>query len=200
MKGELHSTQKAILEILKRGVEGLSLRDIAREVGVRSPATVAHHLRQLEKKGYLRRRPGHPSDYTLLKDPVKDIVYVNLYGLASCGPGEFLADENVLDRIPLSTRLFGVSDRSFLVQARGDSMEPTIADRDLVLVERQPEVETNAIALVICGEEPRIKKVIFAGDQVVLASLNPAYSPEVYPRGEGLTIVGEVKGVIKFNV
>ncbi len=107
-------------------------------------------------------------------------MYVNLYGRASCGPGEFLANENVLDRVPLSIRLFGVADRSFLVQARGDSMEPTISDKDLVLVEPQTRVETNTLALVICGEEPRIKKVILAGDQVVPASLNSTYPPEVY--------------------
>jgi len=199
MKGKLHPTQKAILKVLKRGVEGVSLRDIAREIGVRSPATVVYHLRQLEKRGYLRRNPASPSDYTLLKDPVKDIIYVNLYGLASCGTNGFLAEENVLDRVPLSTRLFGVADRSFLVRARGDSMEPMISDRDLVLVERQPRVETNTIALVICGEEPRIKKLIYAGDQIVLASLNSRYSPEVYRKGEGIAIVGKVKSVIKFS-
>lgn len=184
--------------MLKRGVEGLSLRDIAREIGVRSPATVSHHIHQLEKKGYLRRNPSHSSEYTLLKDPVKDIVYVNLYGLANCGPGGFLADENVIDRVPISTRLFGVSDSSFLVQARGDSMEPYISERDLVLVEQQPRVESNTIALVICGEEPKIKKVILAGNQVVLASLNPAYPPEVYGEMGTVTIVGKVKGVIRF--
>ncbi len=177
----------------------MSLRDIGREIGVRSAATVFHHIRQLEKKGYLRRHPTHPSEYTLLKDPVKDIVYVNLYGLASCGPGGFLAEDNVLDRVPLSTRLFGVTDRSFLVRARGDSMEPAISEGDLVLVDQQPCVETDTMALVICGEEPRIKKVIFAGDQVVLVSLNPAYPPEIYPQGEVLVIVGKVKSVIKFS-
>jgi repressor LexA len=199
MSEGLHPTQKAILGVLKRGVEGLSLRDIAREIGVRSPATVVHHLRQLEKKGYLRRNPASPSDYTLLRDPVKDIVYVNLYGLASCGSNGFLTEENVLDRIPLSTRLFGVTDHSFLVRAWGDSMEPMISDRDLILVEQQPHVETNTVALVICGEEPRIKKVIFAGDRIVLASLNPSHPPEVYGRREGITIVGKVKSVIKFT-
>ena len=199
MTSELHPKQAAILEILKRGVEGVSLREIGREIGVRSPATVSYHLRQLEKKGYLRRNPADPSDYFLLRDPVKDIVYVNLYGLASCGPGGFLADGNVLDRVPLSTRLFGVTDQSFLVQARGDSMEPAISEGDLVLVDRQPRVETNAIALVICGEEPRIKKVVFVGDQIILASLNPAYPPEVYKRDEEFMIVGRVKSVIKFT-
>ncbi len=200
MKKTLHPKQVAILEVLKRGVEGMSLREIGREIGVRSPATVSHHIRQLEKKGYLRRHPSHPSQYTLLKDPVKDIVYVNLYGLASCGAGGFLADENILDRIPLSTRLFGVTDRSFLVRARGDSMEPAISDGDLVLVDQQPCLETNAMALVVCEEEPRIKKVIFAGDQVVLASLNPTYPPEVYKKGTSLTIVGRVRSIIKFSV
>ncbi len=200
MKEGLHPRQVAILRILKRGVEGLSLRDIAQEIGVRSPATVSHHIRQLEKKGYLRRNPLYPSDYTLLRDPVKDVVYVNLYGWASCGKEGFLSDSNILDRVPLSTRLFGVTDRSFLVQARGDSMKPAIQEGDLVLVDQQPRVETNAMALVICEEEPRIKKVIFVEDRIILVSLNLAYPPEIYEKGEDLVIVGKVQSVIKFGL
>ena len=46
---KLHPKQESILEILKRGEEGLSLRDIAEEIGVSSPNTVLHHLKQLEK-------------------------------------------------------------------------------------------------------------------------------------------------------
>ena len=71
MKTELHQKQAEILDILKQGEEGLSLRDIAEKIGVNSPNTVLHHIKQLEQKGYLRRNPANSADYIVLKDPIK---------------------------------------------------------------------------------------------------------------------------------
>jgi repressor LexA len=200
MNGALHSKQKAILEILKRGEENLSLRDIAEEIGVNSPNTVLHHIKQLEKKGYLRRDPVNPANYIILKDPIKDITYINLYETpAQCGSNGLLAEENVIDRIPLSTKTFGVSDRVFLVKARGDSMEPFIFENDLVLVLKQPDVESGEVGVVIHNNEPKIKKIIKVGRKYVLESLNPKYSPEVINTEDDFYIVGKVKSVIHFT-
>jgi len=197
-KEELHPKQKAILEVLKKGKEGLSLRDIAKEIGVSSPNTVLHHIGQLEKKGYLRRNPANPANYTILRDPIKDITYVNLYGMAQCGSEGLLAEERVIDRIPLSTKTFGVSDQVFLVKARGSSMEPYIFGNDLVLVASQPEVEPGEIGMVIHNSEPKIKKIIQLGRKYILESLNPKYSLEIIQPNDDFRIVGKVKNVIHF--
>ena len=198
MKKELHEKQKAIFELLKRGEEGLSLRDIAREVNLSSPNTVQYHIRQLEKKGYLRRNPTNSSDYILLKDPVKDISYVNVYGTARCGPSGLLVQENVLERVPLSTRMFGVTEHVFLIKACGDSMEPYVFENDMVLVCSQSIVENGEVAVIVCNGEAKIKKVIFAGKQIILESYNPKYRPQIIIEDDTFHVAGKVKSVIKF--
>lgn len=199
MKPTLHPKQKAILEILKRGEEGLSLRDIAEEIEVSSPNTVLYHMNQLEKKGYLRRDPVNPANYIILKDPIRDITYVNLYGMAQCGPNGLLAEENVIDRVPLSTKTFGVSDQVFLVKARGDSMEPLIFENDLVLGITQPDIENGEIAIVVHNNEPKIKKIIKVGRKYVLESLNSKYSPEIIELEDAFHVIGKVKNIIHFT-
>ncbi|MDA2935808.1 winged helix-turn-helix transcriptional regulator [Patescibacteria group bacterium AH-259-L05] len=195
----LHPKQKIILNILKKGVRGMTLRDIAEEIGVSSPNTAFYHIEQLEKKGYLRRNPANPQDYIVLKDPVEDLTYVNCYGMAQCGPRGLLVQENVIDRIPLSTKAFGVSDQIFLVKAMGDSMEPRIFENDLVLATKQRDVTSGQLGIVIHNHEAKIKKIIFAGKHIVLESFNPKYPHEVVKKSENFHIVGEVKNIIHFT-
>lgn len=195
---KLHPRQEEILAVLEKGVEGLSLRDIAAEIGVRSPNTVLHHLRRLEKQGYLRRHPSDSGRWLTLADPARDLVHVNLYGAAQCGPGGFFGDDNVEERVPLSTRLFGVDENVFLVRARGDSMEPYVCERDLVLARRQHQVESGDMAVVVHEGRPKVKKVIRAGERVVLASLNPRYAPVDVSPDDDFRIAGRVRGIIRF--
>jgi repressor LexA len=194
----LHPKQSEILEILRRGVEGLSLRDIAAEIGLSSPNTVLHHIRQLEKKGMLRRNPLNPSEYNLLADPIKDLIYVNLYGSAQCGPEGLFGEDNIEERIPISTRLFGVDDQVFLVRARGNSMEPHIQNDDLVLARHNTQPNSGTLCVVVHNHQPKIKKLLMAGDAVILSSLNPRFAPETVTEDDSFYVVGEVRSMIRF--
>lgn len=177
----------------------MSLRDIAEKIGVNSPNTVLHHIKQLEQKGYLRRNPANTADYIVLKDPIKDITYINLYGMAECGPNGLLAEDNVIDRVPFSTKTFGVSDQVFLVKARGRSMEPYILENDLVLSVKQPAVESGDIGVVVHNNEPKIKKVIKSDTEWILYSLNPKYEMETIKKDDDFAIIGKVKNIIHFT-
>ena len=56
MKIAAHPVQQAILEIVLKediGFNELSLRDIAKKVGEKSPQKIKHHLTQMVKYGYL---------------------------------------------------------------------------------------------------------------------------------------------------
>ncbi len=197
MKQKLHPNQKAILELLKTG-ESLSYQDIAERIGVSSRNTISHHINQLEDKGYLRRNPANPSDFRILKDPADDITYLNLYGMAQCGPQGFLAEENVVERIPFSTKAFGVDQNAFLMKARGDSMEPEIYENDLVLIIPTQEIIPGKPALVVHNDMPKIKKLIASGNKIILNSINPNYQDEKINAND-ITIVGQVKSIIKFT-
>lgn len=77
-------------------------------------------------------------------------------------------------------------DHYFIVQAKGDSMEPQIMDGDYVVIERHADPAPKEIALVRLedarlNEGYTIKRFSKTADSVELFSINPAYRPMVYP-------------------
>ena len=158
--------------------EPLSYRDLAREVDVASTNTISYHLHLLEKKGYLKRDPISSQNYLVLNRPETGVAYLNLYGLAHCGPKGSLLDGNPIDRIPVAARLipFSVAN-AFLVKAKGDSMEPRVYNGDLVLAKRQNIAENGDIVVCVNDGEALIKKIKKEKNGMILISLNPKYEP-----------------------
>lgn len=199
---KLHPIQERILDYLKRGgLEGKTLRELATEIGIDHPFKLSYHLNQLQEKGYLRINPADPSDYKILKHPIEDVVYLNVYtNAAQCGPEGLLAEEHVVDRIPVSTKQFGITDEKyFLVKARGDSMEPKIKDGDLVLAQENPTPEPGSLIVATHNAVPKIKKYWVSNEQEILMSLNEKYPPEVISPDDDFRKFGVVKNVVKIE-
>lgn len=199
---ELHPIQKKILDHLKQSsFEGKTLRDLAEEIGIDHPFKLSYHLDRLQKKGYLRINPANPTDYKILKHPIEDAIYLNVYSSAAqCGPEGLLAEEHVVDRIPVSTKQFGITDEKyFLVRAKGDSMEPKIGDGDLVLARENPDPAPGSLVVVVHNEVVKIKKYQVADNRGMLISLNESYPPEVVKKGDEFRKCGVIKNVIKIE-
>ncbi|MFA5749743.1 MAG: ArsR family transcriptional regulator, partial [Candidatus Shapirobacteria bacterium] len=86
--------QQKLLSTLKNNINNpLTVRELQEDLDLSSPSLVQHHIVQLEKLGYLKRNPTNPRDYQIVSDgPEKLITYLNLYGLAQCGPKGSLLD------------------------------------------------------------------------------------------------------------
>lgn len=197
---QLHRTQKQLLELLKNNMEDpLTIRELQDLLEVSSPSVVSHHIRQLEKKGYLKRNPHNPKDYQILTEPEKPIVYLNLYGLAHCGPEGSLLDGNPKDRIPIASRLVSFpAVEAFLVEAKGDSMEPRIKEGDLVIA-KKTQVPNNGDSVVcVYKKDAIIKQFYQMDDHIILQSENNNYSPIVAGKDE-VSVEGVVKGSIQYN-
>lgn len=69
----------------------------------------------------------------------------------------------------------------FVLRCKGDSMEPTLKDGDIVLIREQPEVENGQIAAVNVNGETTLKRVYFRGDGLHLIADNPGYQPIFIP-------------------
>jgi len=195
---KLHTTQNNLLQLLKQSItEPLTIRELQDELDLSSPSVVYHHIQQLEKKGYLRRNPKNPKDYQILADsPDKIITYLNLYGLAHCGPKGAFLDGDPIDRIPISTKILGFSSSdAFMVKAKGDSMQPKINDLDLVIVKKARTANNGDIVVCVNNGEVLIKK-IRVGNEVILSSLNPKYQPFV--ANKKFHIEGIVRGVLSY--
>jgi repressor LexA len=207
---ELHPVQEKIVAYLrskKGNIEDLSLRDIGEQIGVgKKPQIIAHHLKQLELKGYLVKSDSDKKVYQVLKSPISEVVYINVYESAECGPEGLLGSDTIVDRVPLSSRTFGISNPKdfFLIKARGKSMEPMIKDGDLVLARYQADIDNGSIGVVVHNGMPKIKKVIKTNTTknnvfFSLVSLNPDYkSEDIMDGDDDLKVAGLVKSIIRF--
>jgi repressor LexA len=219
-EGRLHSVdsslterQRTILNVIRESVTTRgyppSIREIGDAVGLTSTSSVAHQLRTLERKGFLRRDPNRPravdvrgSEESTVTAPVTEVAgsdalpeptYVPVLGRIAAG-GPILAEEAVEDVFPLPRELVGEG-TLFLLKVVGDSMvEAAICDGDWVVVRQQHVADNGDIVAAMIDGEATVKTFKRAGGQVWLMPHNPAFDP--IP-GNDATVLGKVVTVIR---
>ena len=197
---KLHPTQDKILKLLKSTDNSFTVRDMQEALSLSSTSVVFHHLQQLEKKGYIRRNPENPSDYQILGDVDSTLLYLNLYGMAKCGPDGYILSGDPIDRIPVSRKMINFQyDKAFMVTASGDSMEPKISDGDLLIAMKADRCENGEIAVCVNNEKVLVKKVVKNEQDLSLYSFNDKYEP-IRANPDAFHIEGIVKGVISYNL
>jgi repressor LexA len=196
----LHLTQQKILDLLEAHIDSpLTIRELQEALDVSSPSVVHHHIRQLEKNGWLHRDPRNPKNYSLAGAPEKSIVYLNQYGWAQCGPDGSILDGVPVDKVPIASRLLKFpASEAFLVEARGDSMEPKIHSGDLIIAQRQNQATNGDIVVCVNQGETLVKKFIRQQQAVILHSLNSTkYDP--FLADSDFRIEGIVRNVLQYN-
>lgn len=94
------------------------------------------------------------------------------------------AIEEVIDWEDISTEAAGDGEY-FGLQIKGHSMEPKISDGDVVIVRRQPDVDSGDIAVVLVnGDDATVKRIKKSPQGVTLIPSNPAYEPMYYSNKE----------------
>jgi len=197
----LHPTQEKLLNLLKsNSFEPLTIRELQEELNLSSSSVVFYHIQQLEKNGFIKRNPANPRDYQILAEgPEKKVAFINLYGLAHCGPKGSILNDNPVDRIPISTRLLSFpSDEAFMVKAKGGSMEPKINEGDLVIARKQSKPENGSIVVCVNNGETIIKKIQKEKQGYLLISLNTNYPSFI--ASKDFRVIGEVKSIISNNI
>lgn len=210
--------QRRILEIIRDAIAGHgyppSIREICEASGLASSSSVAHQLKALEAKGFVRRDPNRPRamelqlpesmrpvpdpavdevDSTGVNDAFPGAVNVPVVGRIAAG-GPILAEELVEDVFPLPKQLVGEG-TTFLLEVRGDSMvELAICDRDYVVVRQQPTAENGDIVAALLDNEATVKTLKKTPGQVWLMPHNPNYSPI---DGNDARILGKVVAVLR---
>lgn len=197
----LHPVQEKLLLLLAEHIDDpLTVRELQVKLDVTSTSVVAHHVQQLEKKGYLKRNPYNSKDYQLVKDgPESQASYINIYGLAACGLNGSILDGNPIDRMPIASRLLSFpATEAFMVTAKGKSMEPKIQDGDLIIARKVFQPENGKIYVCVNDGKALIKKFQQNGKTKILRSFNPNFEPFV--AAKDFHVEGEVKVVISRKV
>jgi repressor LexA len=209
----LTERQRTILDVIRASVTNRgyppSIREIGDAVGLTSTSSVAHQLRTLERKGYLRRDPNRPRavDVRGADDGVTPIVatdvagsdalpeptFVPVLGRIAAG-GPILAEEAVEDVFPLPRELVGEGSL-FLLKVVGDSMvDAAICDGDWVVVRQQNVADNGDIVAAMIDGEATVKTFKRTRGQVWLMPHNPAFDP--IP-GNDAAVLGKVVTVIR---
>ncbi len=182
---EMTSRQREILDFMRGFQTRHGVPPTVREIGERfriTPRASFDHLRALERKGQLQRRPS--------------------VGRTS----RLLAQENREGEVPIAAAsLPGRGEDVFALRVRGDSMiDAHICDGDLVLVRRQDSAQPNDIVAALVesdagGEtEATVKRFLRDGPRVVLKPENPTMAPIVVdPARRPVRILGKVIGLLR---
>lgn len=197
----LHPTQAKLLEILKNNItDPLTMEELADRLNVGSKSVIFHHIKQLEKKGFLKRNPANPRDYMILKDPERNVVYLKMYGMAKCGPAGTILDGTPTRVVPVDPNMvyFPVG-KGFMVEAKGDSMEHLISPKDWLIVETNHLPKNKDVVVCVNNGEVLVKRFNNDGKNVILQSENPAYAPIVADPST-FHVEGIVRSIIKRSV
>ncbi len=198
---KIHPIQEQLLKLLsKNRTDQLTIRELQEELAISSTSVVAHHLKQLEKKGLLKRNPSNPRDYMVTTEEAgARITYLNLFGLAQCGPKGSIIEQDPIDKIAISSELvkFPIQEM-FLIKAKGDSMQPKIQHGDIVFVRRTNTADNGDIVLCINDGEGLIKQYSGNKGQVILSSINSDKYPSFVASAD-FRIEGVVKGLFSYR-
>ena len=209
--GTLNKREKAILKAIEKSVEAKgyapSVREIGKEVGLSSTATVHGYLERLQDTGYIRKEDNKGRTLKLLKnsegEPVidkkkdfytdRELVDVPLVGKITAG-APILAIENITDSFPIPIDFVGNSE-SFMLTVRGESMiEAGILDGDYILVRRQKSATNGEIVVALIEDEATVKTFYKERNHIRLQPENSIMDPIIVPDCE---ILGKVIGVFR---
>lgn len=139
---------------------------------------------------------GVSADYLVGSDNNKDRQgYIRVPVLDRVAAGIPIdALKEIVDWEDISTATAGDGEY-FGLQIKGHSMEPKISDGDIVIVRRQPDVDSGDIAVVLVnGDDATVKKVKKSPQGVTLIPSNPAYEPMYYTNGEIKSLPVQILG------
>lgn len=221
----LTSRQQAILDMIRETTEERgyppSVREIGESVGLTSPSSVAHQLKNLQRSGYLRIDPNRPRALVLAnhhdsttvqsaEHPVESslgntahgaaptaahsaIRHVPVVGRIAAG-GPILAEETIEETFPLPAELVG-NGELFSLKVVGDSMvDAAICDGDWVVVRRQPTCDNGDIVAALLDNEATVKTFKRTDGHVWLVPHNSSYEPI---NGDNAQILGKVVTVLR---
>ncbi|KQB86552.1 transcriptional repressor LexA [Corynebacterium lowii] len=216
----LSPRQRRILEVIRDAVvlRGYppSIREIGDAAGLQSTSSVAYQLKELEKKGFLRRDPNKPravdvrhlpgdspaprSSAPKATQPPADTPpqaaatsYVPIVGSIAAG-SPILAEENVDDYFPLPSEVVGDGDL-YMLKVSGESMRDAgILHGDWIVVRSQPVAEEGEFVAALIEGEATVKEFHRDSTGVWLLPHNEAFDPI---DGTHAHIMGKVVSVMR---
>lgn len=202
MNNSLSDRQQKVLDYLRATIHekgyAPSVRDICRDVGIKSTSTVHAYLKKLTAMGLIEM-DNTISRSIRLPEPIRqlgstDLVEVPIVGQVAAGT-PILAEENIEDTFTVSSA-YTKNSTVFMLKVKGESMiEAGILDGDLILVKQQAAANNGDIVVAVLEDEATVKTYFKEKDHIRLQPENSAMEPIlVY---DDIIIAGKVIGLFR---
>ncbi len=171
-----------------------SVREIGKECGIKSTATVHSYIEKLQNKGYLNKTDNKKRAVTIGKGSG---VNIPLLGVVTAGQPIF-AYENYEDYYTFPVGEFRGEDL-FMLRVQGTSMiDAGIMDGDKIIVRRQQTAENGEIVVAFVNEEESatVKRFYRRDGKIVLHPENERLSDMIF-EPEQVSILGKVVGLMR---
>ena len=211
MAHDLTQRQQRVVETIQAWIKehGFppTIRELGKQLGIKSLRGVTTHLDALVRKGRLVRRRGARGIRVLMDDATAAIgaaqaLRVPIVGRIAAG-APLLAQERLEGELLIDPSRLGAQEGAetvshFALRVRGRSMQGAgILNGDYVIVRRQPTADNGAIVAALIGEEATVKRFFREGDRIRLQPENPAMEPLLLGADQPVEILGKVVAVFR---
>lgn len=191
MSVELTKKEHSVFELLKRKLSsGLppTVREIARELGIKSTSTVHAYLSSLEEKGYIIRDKYNSRAIKIVGQ--KDVSHIPVLGKVTAGQ-PILAVEDIEDYIPYDAEGEGI----FALRVSGLSMKNAgILDGDIIVANKDAYIKNGDIVVALIEDEATVKRLKNDNGKIILMPENEDFEPII---AENPQMLGKVIGCIR---
>lgn len=190
-----------ICKFLKQHPYPPTVREIQKQLKIKSTSTVQYALDALEKAGYILRsgkkmraieiREKYETDYD-------DVLLTPMVGRIAAGEPIF-ADQNISNYYPLPASIFSSKRELFILEVRGESMIGAgIFDGDYVIIEQCNTAENGEIIAALIDDSATVKRYFRENGYIRLQPENDTMKPMIIK--DDIRILGKVVGLFRNHI
>jgi len=207
MAKKLTKRQQTVLDVIRTWVRQWgfppTIRELGKQLGIKSLRGVTTHLDAIAKKGFLRRDSRARSiSLPDLLAPFEQALRVPIVGRIRAGE-PVLAQEHVEGHVVIDGAWLGIQSAAgaaehFALKVRGDSMmNAGILDGDFVIVRQQVTANDGDIVVALLGDEATVKRFFKTEEHVRLQPEHPSMAPILVTKPHDVTILGKIVAVFR---
>ncbi len=167
-----------------------TVREICRELGIKSTSTAHRYLGELEERGYISKSEGLNRSIRLGRG--ESPIMVPLVGGVTAGQPALAVEEHT-DYVPYYSRS-GAGD-FFALRIKGESMiKAGILDGDVIVVRRTASAENGQIVVALMEDETTVKRFFRENGRFRLQPENDSMEP-IY--ADELSVLGIVVACVR---
>lgn len=186
-----------------------TLRQIGKKFQISSTFGVKRHLDALEKKGYLNVESNasrglcvidNEETRSSISESVKNEFFnkIPIVGRVAAG-SPILAEQNIEGSVIIDSTFVKKSENAFALKVQGDSMiNAGIFEGDLVVVSPDDKGKNGDIIVAMLDDEVTVKSIEIKNNSVTLIPENDNYKPIPVKDKNSFSVIGKVKGVVRW--